>query len=115
MRKSKETPTPPHSTDEKEEIQNDEGRILDVSGFENPIFSPEEIEEYGQPKGWLSAVIRGEGASIKIKMSRKDLISLFSGWMRDEPHIEGVMIEALKRNSMRQLLSLMSEEAEDRN
>jgi len=78
--------------------------LKDVSRFEKPIFSPEEIEEYGQPKGWMRAVVRGEGACIEIKMSGKDLANVFEGWMLDTPSIEDVMIEALRRHNMRQFM-----------
>lgn len=102
------TYTPAHSHGE-----NQDGPIGDVSGFENPVFTPEEIEEHGYPKGWLSAVVRGKGASIKIKMSREDLVKLLIGWMEDTPSIEGVMIEALKRKNMRELFEFLSESNED--
>jgi hypothetical protein len=78
--------------------------LEDVSGFEKPIFSPEEIEEYGQLKGWMRAVVHGEGACIEIKMSGKDLANVFEGWMRNIPSIEDVMIEALRRHNMRQFM-----------
>ena len=102
-------------TDDAKDENSEGEHKIDLSGFEKPIYSPEEMEEDGYPKGWMRAVVRGEGACIEIKMSGKDLVKVFEGWMRDTPSIEDVMIEALRRRNIEQLMEHLLSNEDDIN
>lgn len=102
-------------TDDAKDENSEGEHKIDLSGFEKPIYSPEEMEEDGQPKGWMRAVICNDGAKLEIRMKAEDLVKLFEAWMRDTPEVEDIMLEALKRHNVRNLMEHILSNEDDEN